>query len=126
MLRLLGRVWRPIGPIQTQNMYDLLFPAALKAIFNFVLGPPYPRWFPGEGSVCHFLEEIVGFGPIPARIPGVMDFYFCILALRAAGFWVRARPVGEDVGVPGHTWDPGTIASYRRATPSTGNPRQTL
>ncbi len=61
-------------------------------ILNFVLGPPLPRGVPGEGPDCHCLKEIVGFGPIPARIRG---FVILILALstarsygaEAVGFW---------------------------------------
>ncbi len=50
-------------------------------IFNFVLGPPLPRGVPGEGPDYHVPEEIVGFGPIPARIRGFLIF---ILALSTA------------------------------------------
>jgi hypothetical protein len=42
------------------------FLAGLKMIFNFPLAPGVP----GEGPDCHFPKEIVGFGPIPARILG--------------------------------------------------------
>ncbi len=47
----------------------------------FVLGAPLPRGIPGEGLDCHFPEEIVGAGPIPARIRG---FFIFILALSTA------------------------------------------
>ncbi len=40
------------------------FLAVLNMIFNFFLGPGVP----GEGPDCHFPKEIIGFGPIPARI----------------------------------------------------------
>jgi hypothetical protein len=40
--------------------------AALKIVFNFVLGPP----FPGEDPDCHFPKGIGGLGPILARIRG--------------------------------------------------------
>ncbi len=43
--------------------------AALKNIFNFVLGPHLPRVVPGEGPDCHLLQEIAPFwadsGPNP-------------------------------------------------------------
>ena len=41
-------------------------------IFDFVLGPPppRPRGVPGEGPDYHVPKEIIGFGPIPARILG--------------------------------------------------------
>ncbi len=48
--------------------------AALKTIFNFGLGPPSPRGVRGEGPDYSFLQEIGGFGTIPARIREVMDF----------------------------------------------------
>ncbi len=50
--------------------------AVLKMIFNFFLGPPLRRGVPGEGPDCHFPKEIVGFGPIPARILKFFNFYF--------------------------------------------------
>ena len=53
----------------------------LKMIFNFVLGPPLPRGVPGEGRDYHFPKEVVGFGPIPARI---RKFLIFILALSTA------------------------------------------
>ncbi len=40
---------------------------------------------PGEGPDCHFLKEIGGFGPIPARILG---FLILILASSTAGIMV--------------------------------------
>ncbi len=51
----------------------------LKIIFNFVLGPPLPRGVPGEGPDCHFPKEIVGLGPIPARILGFLIFILALL-----------------------------------------------
>ncbi len=51
--------------------------AVLEPIFNFVLGPPSPPGAPGEGPDKHFFWEIGGFGPISARIRGVMHFRFC-------------------------------------------------
>ena len=50
----------------------------LKMIFILFLGPPLPRGVPGEGPDCHFPKEIIGFGPIPARI---LKFLIFILAL---------------------------------------------
>ncbi len=47
--------------------------AVLETIFDFVLGPP-PRGVPGEGPDRHFHQETRGFGPIPARIRGVIYF----------------------------------------------------
>ncbi len=46
--------------------------AVLEIIFNFILGPPLPRGVPGEGPDCNCSREIVGVGPIPARIRGVL------------------------------------------------------
>ena len=60
---------------------NLIYLDVLKIIYNFVLGPPLPRGVPGEGPDCHFPKEIVGFGPIPARILGFSIF---ILALSTA------------------------------------------
>ncbi len=42
--------------------------AVLKMIFNCCSWPPPPPGVPGEGPDCHFPREVVGFGPIPARI----------------------------------------------------------
>ncbi len=53
----------------------------LKFVFNFVLGPPLPRGAPGEGPEYHVPKEIIGVGPIPARIWG---FAISILALSTA------------------------------------------
>ncbi len=39
------------------------------------------RGVPGEGPDCHFPKEIIGFGPIPARILKMLIF---ILALSTA------------------------------------------
>jgi hypothetical protein len=50
-------------------------------VFIFCLASPLPRGVPGEGPDCHVLKEIVGFGPIPARILGFLSF---ILALSTA------------------------------------------
>ncbi len=63
--------------------------------FFFFLAPPPPPGALGEGPDCHFPVEIVGFGPIPARIRGFLIF---ILALSTAGlvvgrpFEIRAAP----------------------------------
>ena len=55
--------------------FDLFFLAVLRMIFNLFLG----QGVPGEGPDCHVPKEIVGFGPIPARILG---FLILILALK--------------------------------------------
>ena len=52
-------------------------------ILSFVLGSPSPRGVPGEGPDCHSPKEIVGLGPIPARILG---FLVLILALMCVLF----------------------------------------
>ncbi len=49
----------------------------LNIFFIFFSWPPLP----GEGPDCHVPKEIVGFGPIPARIRG---FLISILALSTA------------------------------------------
>ncbi len=56
---------------------------ALKNIFIFDFGSP-SHGGPGEGPDCHSLREIKGFGPILARIPGLIIFLILILALSAA------------------------------------------
>ncbi len=61
------------GDIESRVPFDL---AVLKTILNFILGP-IPRGLPGEGPDCQFPQEIMGFGPIPARIRGVRCFLFC-------------------------------------------------
>ena len=53
----------------------------LKLFIFLVLGPPLPRGVPGEGPDCHFPREIVGVGPIPARI---RVFLISMLALSTA------------------------------------------
>jgi hypothetical protein len=51
---------------------------------NLVLGPPpLPRGVPGEGPDCHFPKEIVGFGPIPARIRGFLIFIVALSTARS-------------------------------------------
>ena len=55
----------------------------LRTCFILFLSPP--RGCPGEGPDCHFPKEIVGFGPIPARIRGEPHLVIFILALSAAG-----------------------------------------
>ncbi len=63
--------------------------------FNFVLGPPLPRGAPGEGPDCHFPKEIVGVGPIPARIRGFLIF---ILALSTDRFFEeRDKEFGRNL-----------------------------
>ena len=53
----------------------LLTPAVFKDDLYFVLVHPPPGG-PGEGPDCRFPNEIVGFGPIPARIRGVSYLLF--------------------------------------------------
>jgi hypothetical protein len=55
--------------------------AVLKIIFIFVSWPPLLRGVPGDGPDCHVPTEIVGVGPIPARIRG---FFVLILAARSS------------------------------------------
>ena len=64
---------------------------------------PLPRVVPGEGPDCHCPEEIVGFGPIPARIRG---FLISILALFYVFYpgWLGdlvsgPRPAGQKPGL---------------------------
>ncbi len=46
-------------------------PSCAQDDFSFCSWPPRsPRGVPGEGPDYHFLQEIGGFGPIPARIWG--------------------------------------------------------
>jgi hypothetical protein len=58
----------------------MLILEVLKIILIFFLAP---RGVPGEGQDYHFPKEIVGFGPIPARIRGFVIF---ILALSTARY----------------------------------------
>ncbi len=71
----------PTGPISG----SVLFLDVLKIIFTFCLGPPLPRGVPGEGPDCHFPKEIVGFGPIPARILGFLIFILALSTARSCG-----------------------------------------
>ncbi len=64
--RPLGGQSRPRNPSRS----TALILEVRKMIFNFCLGPPIPRGVPGEGPDCHFPKELVGVGPIPARIRG--------------------------------------------------------
>jgi hypothetical protein len=50
-------------------------PAVFKDAYYLCLSPLPPAG-PGEGPDCHFLKEISGFGPIPARIRGVIYLLF--------------------------------------------------
>ena len=116
----------------------------LKHIFNFVLGPPLPRGVPGEGPDCHFQKEIVGVGPIPARILGFLVF---ILALSAAGmialsgffsaedFMLRnsaSRPTGANRALigpkrtPKNQTNPPTINNNYPKTPPKPSPSSNL
>ncbi len=42
----------------------------------------FPRGVPGEGPDCHSPKEIVGFGPIPARIRGFKTFMSALSTAR--------------------------------------------
>ena len=53
-----------------------IYLAGLQGIFVFVVAPPLPRGFPGEGPDCHFLEGTGDVWPIPARIRGVLYISF--------------------------------------------------
>ncbi len=59
-------------------MLVIMILAVLKITFYFFLGPGVP----GKGPDFHFPKEIIGLGPIPARIRG---FFICTLALSTAG-----------------------------------------
>ena len=63
----------------------------LKTNLICFLAPPTPGGLRGEGPDCNVPKEIVGFGPIPARILG-----FCIssLALSTALLGPDWRPIG--------------------------------
>ncbi len=61
---------KPDFPARNHYRVDVL-----KTIFIFALGPPLPRGVPGEGPDCHFPKEIVGVGPIPARIRGFCNLH---------------------------------------------------
>ncbi len=54
--------------------------AVLKMFFILFLG----RGVPGEGPDSHFLEDIVGFGTIPARIRGFLIFSLALSTARLA------------------------------------------
>ncbi len=85
--------------------------------FNFCLGPPLPRGVPEEGPDCHFPKEIVGFGPIPARILGFLIF---ILALSTARQLTRPtlekptryRPPDPGLTPPGASIKPEPQLTY--------------
>ncbi len=61
----------PTNPFETPHHYLVVF----KDVSDFYLGP-LPWGLPGEGPDCHFPKELGGFGPIPARIRGVICFNF--------------------------------------------------
>ncbi len=63
----------------------------LSMILFFSLAP-LPRGVPGEGLERHCLKDIVGFGPIPARIRG---FKILILALSTASLEDCLRVLGD-------------------------------
>ncbi len=73
-----GEVWKILIDKSKMEAYDL---DVLKTILYFFSWPPLPRGVPGEGPECHFPKEIIGFGPIPARI---LKFRIFILALSSA------------------------------------------
>ncbi len=54
----------------------------LKCFLFFVFPPHLPRGVPGEGPDCHVPKEIVGFGPIPARIRGFLIFILALITAR--------------------------------------------
>ncbi len=87
--------------------------AVLQVIFIFVIPPPPPGG-PGEGPDCNFPKEIVGFGPIPARIRG---FVILMLALSTA------RTISARSGL--RSWCPG-VAGGRGASTSHGRCRRPM
>ncbi len=80
---------RPFGPPKYgfEKKFSLGWVPVLEVLnyFNFVLGPPLPRGVLGEGADCHSPKEIVGFGPIPARIQGFLIFILALSTARLSG-----------------------------------------
>ena len=71
-------IWKRSPPLSGSRR---LYLAVLKAIFDFVLGPPLPPGGPGEGPDCHFPKEIEGFWADSGPDPGSNIFLIFILAL---------------------------------------------
>ncbi len=51
-------------------------PAVFQAALCFLLGPPPPGGS-GESPDCYVPQEFEGFGPVPARIRGVI-YFLCL------------------------------------------------
>ncbi len=60
-------------------------PVVFRIAFYVFLGP-HPPGGPGEGPDCHVPQKIDGFGPVPARIRGVLYIYiyvcYCYFGLK--------------------------------------------
>ncbi len=62
----------PRGRPAILNYSHMDYPAVFKDVFYFLSRHPLPPEGPGEGPDCHFPMEIANFGPISARIRGVI------------------------------------------------------
>ena len=72
----------------------------LRTVFILSLAP-LPPGGPREGPDCHFLQETVGFGPIPGRIREVIYILISLLALSAAGTCLHGLTRGIRHDSPG-------------------------